>query len=161
MLTAAMLTTPTITGQGVFTAAIMAGVAEVASSIPRLISMEMIELLRPALRQRPMVAVVGIVAVIYVAVKTVRAVEPGPGSNKYTAREPVRSIVAIGGAVVGSVIKVPIRAYGRAAHPNPNGDLGRTHGNTTYQSNCESRESKGFTFGHKYSLIQLEAKRDQ
>ncbi len=46
---AAMRTTP-ISGEGVFALRFMAGVADVASPIPRLVSSEVVEALRSALR---------------------------------------------------------------------------------------------------------------
>jgi serine phosphatase RsbU (regulator of sigma subunit) len=66
-----------ISGKGVFAACIMAGVAYMALSIPRLVPVEVVERLRTALRQRSMVTLARVVAVVDVAVKAVRAVKPG------------------------------------------------------------------------------------
>jgi hypothetical protein len=74
-----------VSGEGVLGATIMRCVAYVALPVPRLICVEVVELLFPACRQRSMVAVMRIIAVVDVAVKAVRAVKPGAGSNKHPA----------------------------------------------------------------------------
>ena len=50
------MATTTISGEGVFTPRFVASVAYVASTIARLVSLEVVEALRPALGQRPNVA---------------------------------------------------------------------------------------------------------
>jgi len=81
---AAMRSTP-IPREGVFTRPVMAGVAYVASSIARLVSMEVVKALRPAFGQRSNVAVMRIKAVVDVAVKAGVTVEPGACSNEHSA----------------------------------------------------------------------------
>jgi hypothetical protein len=71
-----------VTGQGVFTASVMAGGAHVALPIPRLVCVKVVELLRPALRHGSTVTVAGIKAVVHVAVKAARSVKPGAGPDK-------------------------------------------------------------------------------
>ena len=111
-----------VAGESVFVAGIMTGVAYVALSVARFVSVKMIEGLRSALRHWSMVAVAGIVAVVDVAVKAAVAVEPGAGSNKEPTRKPVGSVIAVGCAVVWSIVKVAIGADG--LHPNADRDLG-------------------------------------
>jgi hypothetical protein len=74
-----------VAGESVFVAGIMTGVAYVALSVARFVSVKMIEGLRSALRHWSMVAVAGIVAVVDVTVKAAVAVIPGTGSDKQSA----------------------------------------------------------------------------
>jgi len=67
------------------------------------------------------VAVLGIEAVIHVAVKVGRTVKPVSGTDEATADEPLGAIVAVGGAVVGSVVVVAVGAAGLGAKGD--GDL--------------------------------------
>ena len=46
------------------------------------------------------IAVLGMETVIYMAAKTFRAMEPRTDANENATREPLRAIVAVGGAVV-------------------------------------------------------------
>jgi hypothetical protein len=88
---AAMLATPPISWKGVFTGCIMASVAYVTLPIPRLVSVEVVEPLLPALRQRSSVTVLRIIAVVDVAVKAVMAVKPGASRREHSYREHSRS----------------------------------------------------------------------
>jgi hypothetical protein len=76
-----MPTTP-IARKRVLTLRIVAGFAYVAPAIPRLISLEMVEALCPATRQRSVVAVMRVEPVIDMSVKAVRTVEPRACSKK-------------------------------------------------------------------------------
>jgi hypothetical protein len=67
-----------------------------------------------------------IVAVVDVAVEAVRAMKPRACADEYAAGEPIGPIVAIGSAVIGSVIEVPIGAHRRDT--NVDGDLGGRDG---------------------------------
>ena len=68
-----------------FVGAIVGSVAYVALAIMRLVCLEVVELLCPARGQRSMVPVVRIVAIVDMAIKAVRTVEPGTGSNEHPA----------------------------------------------------------------------------
>jgi hypothetical protein len=48
------------------------------------------------------------IAVIYVAAEAFGSVEPRAGANEYSTTEPLRSIVAIGGAVIGRNVIVTV-----------------------------------------------------
>jgi hypothetical protein len=117
-----------IAGKCVFTAAIVSGIAYVALPIPRLVGVEMVEPLFPALRQWAVVSVVRIKAVVDVAIEAARSMKPGAGSDKYPAKKPVGPVVAVGSAVVRCVIEVPIRAYRRHTNIDTDGDLGWRRG---------------------------------
>jgi len=124
-----------ISGQGMFIAAVVGSVAHVALRIMGLISLEVVELLCPARGHRSMVAVARIIAIVDVAIKAVGAVEPWAGSNEHPARKPIGPIVAVGRAVIRSIVEVAIGAAG--FYSNADADLGRPHGRTAEQRNCE------------------------
>jgi hypothetical protein len=71
------------------------------------------------------IAVVGVIAVVDVAVEAVRAMEPGACSDEQAATEPVGAVVAVGGAVVWGVVEVSVRAY--RGHADTDGDLGGSY----------------------------------
>lgn len=123
-----MTSASAIAGKRVFTAAIVSGIAYMASPIPRLVGVEMVEPLLPALRKRSVVSVARIKAVVNVAIKAARSVEPGAGPDKYSANKPIGPIVAVGSAIIRRVIEIPVRTYRRYAHIDTDGDLGRRRG---------------------------------
>ncbi len=119
-------TAAVISRQGMFIGAIVGSVAWVALGIMRLVSLEVVELLCAARGQRSMVAMMRIIAVVDVAIKAVRTVEPGAGSNKQPAHKPIRPVVAVGRAVIWSVVEVPVGAH--RSHSNVDGNLRRSQG---------------------------------
>jgi hypothetical protein len=143
-----------ISGELVFTVRVMAGVACVASPIARLVAVEVVELLFAAARQRSAVTVMGIKPVVDMAVKAVRAVEPAASSNKHPVHKPIGPVVAVGCAVIWSVVEVPIGAD--RLHSEGDGDLGWRYPHTAEQGSCERGEGKGFDFEHNLSLIRFE-----
>jgi hypothetical protein len=62
------------------------------------------------------IAVVGIEMPVYVSVKMLSAVVPGAGSDEDAVREPIRSVVTVGSAVVWSICVIAIRTDGRGAY---------------------------------------------
>jgi hypothetical protein len=133
----------------VFMASIVTCVAYVALPIHRRVRVEVVERLLSALRHRPVVTVMRIVAIINVAVEAVMAMEPGTGSDKNSANEPIRAVIAIGSTVIRGIVKVPVRTHRRDS--NVNGNLSRCHGHAAHQRNSESRESKRLPLGHNFS----------
>jgi len=117
------MSTP-ISGERVFTPRVMTSLAHIASPIPRLVSLEVIEALRPALRQRSSVTVMRIIAVVDMAVKAVRAVKPGAGSKKHPANKPIGSVIAVRSTVVWGIVEVPVRAHGSRSDVYADGNLG-------------------------------------
>ena len=101
----------------------MIGIAYVALSVTSFVSLEMVEWLRPALGHRAVVAIMGIIAVVDVTVEAMRAVKPGAGSDEDSAAEPIRPVVAVGRAVVGGVVVVPVGTNRSCPDAYPN--LGR------------------------------------
>src|SRR5580658_6513572 len=110
-----MPTTP-ISGEGVFSLRFMASIAYVASSIPRLVSPEVVEALRSPLRHRSSVTVMRIIAVVDMAEKAVRAVKPGAGSKKHPANKPI-----------GAIVEVPVRTHGSHADVYADCNLSSRH----------------------------------
>jgi hypothetical protein len=98
---------------GVFAAPIVASVAYVALPISRLVGVEIAIRLFPACRVWSPVAATRIETVVDMAIKPMRAMEPGAGSEEHPANEPIRPIVAIRRAIIWSKVVVAIRAYRR------------------------------------------------
>jgi len=80
----------------------------VAASIAHFVSFEVGDLIDVLIRigflttgwPGAVIAVLGMETVIYMAAKTFRAMEPRTDANENATREPLRAIVAVGGAVV-------------------------------------------------------------
>ena len=87
--------TSALISRSMFVRPIMTGIAWVALSVMGLVCLEMFEGLRPARRIGSDVAVMRIVAVVDMAIESVRAVIPGSSPDEYAPNEPIRPIVAI------------------------------------------------------------------
>jgi hypothetical protein len=111
-----------VSGERMFTAGFMAGIANVALPVARLVAVEVVEALFASSRQRSVVAVVGVKAVVDMAVKAAVAVKPRTRSDEEAALNPVGPIVAVGGAVIRLIVEVAVGAIGR--HSNVDGNLG-------------------------------------
>jgi hypothetical protein len=126
-----MRTTTPISGEGMFSLPFMGSVAYVASPIPGLVCLEVVEALRSALRHRSSVTVMGIKAVVDVAIKAVMTMKPRTSSEKHSANKPIGPIVAVGSAVIRGVVEVSVRAHGSRPDIYADGNLRRHHGCTT------------------------------
>jgi hypothetical protein len=122
-----MSTTP-ISGKRVLTLRFMASVAYVASPIPRLISLEVVESLRSAIRQRSSVTVMRIKPVIDMSVKAVRAVKPRACSKKHPANKPIRPVVAVRSTVIRGIVEVSVRTPGSRSDVYANLNLSWSQG---------------------------------
>jgi hypothetical protein len=119
--------TTAISGKRVFTSRFVASVAYVASPIPRLITLEVVEAFCPALRQRSRITVMRIKAVVDMAEKAGTPVKPGTSSKKHPANKPVGSIVAVRSTVIRGIVEVPVRAHGSHSNVYADTNLGRRH----------------------------------
>jgi hypothetical protein len=133
----------------VFAAPFVAGVAYVASPVPRFVRVEVTERLLPSLWHRSPVTMMRIVTVIDVAVEAVRAMKPRASPYEDATTEPVRPIVAIRSTRIRGVVKIPVRANRRDS--NVDGNLSRCYGHTTHHPNSESTKSKRLPSGHSSS----------
>jgi hypothetical protein len=113
-----------ISGEGMFTAAFMGSWAYIASPIPRLVCMEVVEALSPALGQGSNITMMRIKAIVHVAVKPMRAMKPGTGSNKHSADKPIGAVVAVGSAVIRGIVEISVRAHWGHPDVDPDADLG-------------------------------------
>jgi hypothetical protein len=130
----------------------MPGIAYDAMRIMRLVGMEMVERRLPVRWIWAMIAVTRVVAIVDMAIKSMWAVKPGPGSDEYPAREPIGPIVAIGSTVIGREIVVAIRTdWG---HPDVHGYLRRRTPKTAQQGRSEKRISNNFPRTHQL-LLQI------
>jgi hypothetical protein len=136
--------------RGVFAASIMAGIAGVAMLINRRVSVEMVEGLRAPYRKRSVVAVVRIVAVVDMAIKSVRAVEPGARPDEHPTSKPIRPIVTIGCTVIGRIVEIAIGT--NRWYPNVDGHLRRCTGKTAQHGRSESGKNKKFQNSHRILL---------
>ena len=107
----------------VFAFGAVAGVADVAVEVVGFIAVKAVEGLLAAPGEGAVVAVMGVVAVVHVAEEAGTAVVPGTRSDEETAVEPVRSVVAVGSAVVGGVIEVAVGADGGGTEADTDGNL--------------------------------------
>jgi hypothetical protein len=108
----------------------MAGFAYVASSIASFVCLEVVEALRPALRQRSGVTVMRIEPVIDMSVKAARTVKPGASAKKHPAHKPIGPVVAVGSTVVGGIVEVSVRANGSRTDVYADSNLGLRRGRT-------------------------------
>ena len=72
------------------------GVAYVAFAIAGFVALEVIEPLRSTAWERAVIAVVGIKAVVNMAVEAGVPVKPGAGADEDSAEKPVGAVVAVG-----------------------------------------------------------------
>jgi hypothetical protein len=111
-------------GEGVFSAAIMAAGAYVASAIARFVGVEVVESRLTTPRQWSVVTVMWVKAVVNVAVEPGMAVKPRTSTNKQPANKPVGAVVTVWGTVIWGIVEVSVRANGR--YSNADGNLGWT-----------------------------------
>jgi hypothetical protein len=107
----------------VLAAPVMWRSTRVAMLIVRRVCSKTAEGLLPAFWHRSMVAVAGIEALVDMAIKPMRPVEPGAGPNEYPSGEPIRTIVAIGRTVIRSIREVAVGAHW--SHPDVDRHLRR------------------------------------
>jgi hypothetical protein len=144
--------TSALESRSALAARVVAWVSDVSVSIARFVAMEVVEGVVSAVWQRAVIAMVRIPSVIHVAVEAARAMEPRSGSNENAVHKPVWPVIAVGGAIVGSIVKVPIGAVGRRSKVHAYGNLGLGGGSKTHQQKGESRKSKQLPSGHKFLL---------
>jgi hypothetical protein len=122
----------------VFAVGVVVGIANVTAAVAGFIAMEVVEGSFTAIGEGADVPMVGIVTVVDVAVEVAMAVEPRAGADKHAADEPIGPVVTVRGAVIGFVIVVAIRTYGRSS--DADGDLGSRLG---HGSAHEERKREG------------------
>ncbi len=115
-------------------ACLMRRISYVTRSIACFVALEVIERLSAAPRQWPMIAMMRIVAIIYMSIEAMRTVEPRTRADEEAASKPVWSIVAIGSAIIRGIIEVSIWADGSRA--NRNADLRRGLRATGQEQSC-------------------------
>jgi hypothetical protein len=111
--------------------------AHVAAPITHLVSVEVIEGPVTMLGNWTAVAVMWVEAVVHVPLEVVRAMEPGAGSDKDTAAEPLRPVVPVRGAAIRGVVEVTVWAGRR--HSDIDCDSSRCWTRDTQDSNCQDR----------------------
>jgi hypothetical protein len=121
-----MATSP-ISGERVLSLPFMASVTDVASPISRLVCLEVVEALRPALRQRSSVTVMRIKPVIDMSVKVAMAVKPRTCSKKHPANKPIRPVVAVRSTVIWGIVEISVRTHWSWSDVYANSNLSLRH----------------------------------
>lgn len=119
----AVSATTTISGEGVLSLRFMASIAYVASAIPCLVSLEVVEACGAAVWQWSCVTVMRIKAVVDMAIEATMAVEPWASPDKYPASEPIGPIVPVRSAVIRGIVEIPVRTTGSRSDVYANGHL--------------------------------------
>jgi len=140
----------TLSASAVLAAGIMVRLSDVATSIARLIPIEMVEGASATLRRRTVVTIAWIVAIVDVAVESGAAVVPGTSSDEQPAVEPVRPIITIGRAVIRSIVVIPIGACRR--YSDANRDLGWCCGSSGKKHSAHCRKNKSL---HNYTIALM------
>ena len=148
---AAVVAATAIAGKLVLAAAVMIAAAGVASPVARLVAVEVVEGLFAALRVRSAVAVAGVIAVVDMAVEVAGAAVPVAGADEHSTLKPFGAVVAVGRAVIGSVVVVAVRADWLDSEMD--GDLGRRYARGAKQGGCENCESEEVTLDIDLSLM--------
>jgi hypothetical protein len=142
MISAATGRSSALESRIVFASRVVAGITNVSVPIACLVTMEVSKCVVATVRKRTMITMAWVEAVIDVAIETARAMEPGAGTDEHPIHEPVRTVVAVGGAIIRGVVKVSIGAVGRRSKVYAYGYLSLGGGSKTHQHKGESRESK-------------------
>ena len=124
---ASSVATSPISGERVLSLPFMASVTDVASPISRLVCLEVVEALRPTLRQWPSVTVMRIKPVVDMSVKAPTAMKPGACSNKHPANKPIRPEVAVRSTVIWGIVEVAVRTHRSRSDVYANGNLSLRH----------------------------------
>ena len=154
--TAAMgrATTTVVTGQRVLAATFVARIAYVPVTVSAFIAMKMIELLVTPTGQGSVVTVTRVIPVVDVAVESLVAVEPGTSPDKHSARKPIRPVIAIRGAVIRRIVKIPIRTWRRNTDVDRN--LRRRSGCTAKNGGRREGYCQDPKFVHGNTSVELD-----
>jgi len=99
---------------------------DVAGAVTHFVAVEgfmVVSMRLAALGQCAMIAVIGIEAVIHMAVEILMAVVPGACAEEHPAVKPLRPVVTIRSAAVGCVVKIAVGAGRFGADAYPDADL--------------------------------------
>ena len=137
---------------------------DVAAPIPHFISFEVGDSIQrlgrfrflAAGRRWPLVSMIGMHAVIDMAVKVGGAVKPWAGSDKHAPGKPLRAIVAVGRAAIRSGVVIAIGTVG--GDSNVDTDLSLCFGGGYGETDCSNRsQSKIFESVHLILLAIVRA----
>ena len=153
VMSAAMRTAP-VSGKRVFTTPLVGSGAYVTPTIPRLVCLKVVEALCSTRRQWSVVTVMGIEAIVDMAVKAMRAMEPRTGSNKHPANKPIGPVITVRSTVIRGIVEVTVRAHGSRPDVYADRNLGLHHRRTAQEASYQSCESKHTDFEHDFPLIR-------
>lgn len=120
----------------------------VTAAIPHFVAFEVRNVTRrmravrclPVRRQTAMVAVAWVEMVIDMAMEVPRSMEPRSGANKHAAIEPLRSVVAVGSAVIRGVIVVAVWTHRFRTVLHAKAHLGRMAAPEEQQERCGNKQ---------------------
>ena len=100
-------------------------------------------------RIRSMIALPVVKMMVYMTVEMIGAMKPRSGSNKHTARKPLRTVISVRRAVVRRSFIVAVRAYRRRTDLNGNLCMCRSLiRDGKKQAGRKSRQTKTFQHSH-------------
>jgi len=149
VVTAAGVTASRESGS-MFPAPIVAGVSHMAAPVVGLVGLETIEGPFSTPRQRAVITVMRVKAVVNVTVESMGTVKPGSCADKDTAGKPVRAVIAIRSAIIWRIFEVPVGAYGLGANVDADADLGWRVGTVSAKETQQAEQNKGFEQTHLY-----------
>jgi hypothetical protein len=93
-------------------------------------------------------------AIVDMAPEVITTMKPRAGANKHTAREPLRTVVAVGGAAIRSNIIVPVGTF--RSDPNVDADLSCGLGTgDKYHAGHKSEQYKYLEYAHSFTSNEV------
>jgi hypothetical protein len=118
------ISAPALRSRDVLTTAFMSRRSNVTLPIACFVGVKVGNGALPAVRHGTDITIVGVKPIVHVSVEAPGSMKPWSRPDKTPTNEPVRSVIAVGSAVVRGVVEVSIGTLGREA--DTRGDLGRT-----------------------------------
>jgi hypothetical protein len=106
----------------------------------------------------PVIAVIGVVMVIDIAVEVFRAVKPRAGSDEDAIGKPLGAVITVGSTPVGGDIVVAVWTSGR--YTDADAYLGLCSGSSCNNAETsDGGQSEKFQSTHKFTSLKLEKPR--
>jgi hypothetical protein len=103
-----------------FACRLMSCVPYVALSVASLVPVKMIERLLATPWHRPLITMMGVIAVINMSIEAARTVEPPSSANEDTSIKPIRTVKAIRSAIIRGIVEISVGTDRFHANGNPN-----------------------------------------
>jgi hypothetical protein len=139
----------------VFRSAVVWGLAGVTLAVAGFIGVKVIVGAFVALWQWPVIAIVGIVAIVDVAIEAVRPMEPGTCAEEDSANKPIRTVIAVWGAIIGCVIEISVGTDRGGANVDSYRNLSRGNRSCAHERAAKNQESNFTSERHHFLLFSL------